>query len=121
MMRHSTLLFVLLAGAISLILFSVKYQVQDLEAELGAMERTIASDRRAIRVLKAEWSYLNNPARLRGLAERHLGLEPVKPGQYGGIDELPDARYGNISAPGADPVDRTAPPDRELADRKESR
>ena len=80
-MRQTTVLFVLLAGALSLALFSVKYQVQDLEGELVDLNRSIKVEQQAVRVLKAEWSHLNNPERLRGLAERHLGLDQVRPEQ----------------------------------------
>ena len=76
-MRQTTMLFILIAGALSLALFSVKYHVQDLEEELAKLNRSIKIERQAIRVLKAEWSHLNNPERLRGLAERHLGLGSV--------------------------------------------
>jgi hypothetical protein len=91
MVRHSTLLFMLLAGALSLALFVLKYQVQDLEDELMHLNRTIVSDTQAIHVLKAEWSHLNDPARLRALTERHLNLSPVRPVQLGSIEDLPEA------------------------------
>jgi cell division protein FtsL len=80
-MRQTTMLFILIAGALSLALFSVKYQVQDLEEELANLNHSIKAERQAIRVLKAEWSHLNNPERLRGLAKRHLGLDAVMPAQ----------------------------------------
>ena len=90
MVRHSTLLFLLLAGALSLALFVLKYQVQDLEDELMQLNRTIVSDTQAIHVLKAEWSHLNDPARLRALSERHLNLSPVHPVQLGTLEDLPE-------------------------------
>jgi hypothetical protein len=42
-------------------------------------------------VLLAEWSYLNRPDRLAGLAARHLDLSPMTPGQLGamGMAALP--------------------------------
>ena len=89
MIRHSTLVFVLMAGAVALALFSVKYQVQDLEKELTQLNRSTIEDRDAIRVLKAEWSHLNNSARLRQLAGRHLGMKPLGPEQMGSLDDLP--------------------------------
>jgi cell division protein FtsL len=82
MIRHTTVLFILLAGALSLVLFTVKYQVQDLEHELKTLVRNIDANQRAIHVLNAEWSHLNNTDRLRRLAERHLGMQPV------GADQL---------------------------------
>jgi cell division protein FtsL len=91
-MRQVTMiLFVVLAGALSVGLFWLKVQVQDLEAERARLERAIVSERQAIRVLKAEWSLLNDPARLRGLADKHLGLGPVEAAQIAQIDDLPVA------------------------------
>ncbi len=89
MMRHPALLALLLAGALSLALFSVKYQVQDLEKEFAGLNRSIVADQRAIHVLKAEWSHLNDPVRLRDLSARYLGLGPVEPEQLGRLDDLP--------------------------------
>lgn len=80
-MRHTTFLFLLIAGAISVALFSVKYQVQDLEEELGSLNRSITLERQSIHVLNAEWSHLNNPERLKNSARWHLGMQPIAPAQ----------------------------------------
>ena len=77
MIRSTTLLCAILAIGVGLTLFNVKYQVQDLEHELTILNRKIVEDQQAIHVLRAEWSHLNEPARLRGLAQRHLGLAPM--------------------------------------------
>ena len=77
MMRTSTLSILLLAVAIGVGLFMVKYRVQDLEDQLVTLNREIARDREAIQVLRAEWSHLNEPSRLKVLAERHLDMAPV--------------------------------------------
>lgn len=78
MIRHSTLLFVLLAIGVGLSLFVVKVQVQDLEEQLTSLNRTLVKDQQKIHVLQAEWSHLNEPARLRDLAERYLDVGPVE-------------------------------------------
>jgi len=83
MIRPTTILITLLAVSLSLTLFVFKYQVQDMEAELVQYNRTITEDRQAIHVLKAEWSHLNQPSRLRQLAERYLGMAAVEPAQVG--------------------------------------
>ena len=102
MMRPATMLFVLLAGALSLALFAVKSEVQDVEEELADLNRAIIADRQAIHVLEAEWSHLNNPARLRSLARRHLGLAPLEPEQLGVLAGLPESsERGAGSAPPA--------------------
>lgn len=95
MIRPATVLIALLAASLSLTLFVVKYQVQDLEGELVQYNRTLTEDRQAIHVLKAEWSYLNQPARLRNLAERYLGLAAIETRQVGTADEF----FPNLPAP----------------------
>jgi cell division protein FtsL len=79
--RRTTAATLLVAAALSVVLFSVKYRVQALEHELNQVHRAIVAEKRAIHVLGAEWSYLNDPERLRRLATTHLGLGPISPDQ----------------------------------------
>jgi cell division protein FtsL len=88
LVRHTTVLFLLLAVGLALVLFSVKYQVQDLEEELGRLNREIATERQTTHVLKAEFSYLTDADRLRRLSDRYLDLKPVQPGQIGSFASL---------------------------------
>lgn len=89
MIRLSTVLWVALAGAIGFGLFQLKHQVQAYEDELFRLNRAILAEEQAIHVLKAEWSYINQPQRLQALAARHLDLQPVKPAQIGSLGDLP--------------------------------
>lgn len=71
-------------------LFSIKYRVYDLKRDVAEINRQLADEQDEIHVLKAEWTYLNQPERLRVLAEKHLGLKPVsvaqmQPLEYQGI------------------------------------
>ncbi len=91
MIRQTTLLAILLAAALSIVLFGVKYQVQDLEQDLTSIERGILAEERAIHVLRAEWAHLNDPERLRPLAEKYLGMGPVSATQLGALETLPDS------------------------------
>ncbi len=80
--------------------FVLKNQVHDLEVELSKINRNIQKDIKTIHVLKAEWSHLNNPSRLKKLAAEHISLNKVRaeqiinysalPFQYenGGIDKV---------------------------------
>jgi hypothetical protein len=113
MIRTTTLLFMLLAAALSLALFSVKYRVQDLEGEITGLNRSIIRDRKAIHVLGAEWSYLNNPGRLGDQARRYLDMAPVSAEQIVRIADIPKrndpSRPARLAAPissdkGASPV-----------------
>ena len=87
-LRHTTVLFLLLAGGISMVLFSVKYQVHDLEEEQKRFVGELDDERRALHVLRAEWATLNDPDRIRELAQVHLGLVPIRPNQVMGLDGL---------------------------------
>jgi cell division protein FtsL len=88
-----TRLTILAAFAIALIaavgVFVLKHEVQKLEQELGQLHRQILTDQEALHVLKAEWSHLNQPERLKELAQRHLGLEALAPGQIVRFEDLP--------------------------------
>lgn len=78
-----------LAAAAAIGLFQIKYEVQALEDRLRGLNRQILQDQEAIHVLKAEWSYLNEPGRLAELARRHLDLAPVAPEQFARLEDLP--------------------------------
>ncbi len=86
----TTILFSLISAG----LVAVKGRVQDMETRLVSLQKGIQTDRTAIRVLKAEWSHLNDPARLKHLSESHLSLVPVKPGQIAAAAALPFAEEG---------------------------
>ncbi len=55
-------------------LMRVSYDVQELERDIVRYERDIAYEEEAIRVLNAEWAYLNNPMRLEELAHGYMDL-----------------------------------------------
>lgn len=98
MIRNATLVTLLTAAALGLIVFTLKYKVQGLEEEYTSLNRTIIADRQAIHVLRAEWSHLNEPRRLKELSARILNLRPVEPAQVGTIAALPDNRPVQESA-----------------------
>ncbi|MBM3564706.1 MAG: hypothetical protein FJX42_01160 [Alphaproteobacteria bacterium] len=87
--RATTALFVVLAGVLSFGLYVIKHGVIDLESRLTQINREIARDQKAIHVLKAEWSFLNEPSRLEDMARRHLGMAPSGGGQFGTLIALP--------------------------------
>lgn len=70
-------------------LYLLKMQVEAQEERLTSLQRQIVEARESIHVLDAEWSYLNDPARLRDEAQRLLGMQPLKPAQIAGFDRMP--------------------------------
>jgi cell division protein FtsL len=81
MIRPSVLLLLLLVSGVASAVFLVSHQVGALDNELRDLNAKIEADSRAVHVLKAEWSYLNQPQRLEELAARHLDLHPLTGGQ----------------------------------------
>ncbi len=88
-MRGLTLVWLGLAAAVGAGLFYLKYEVQRLEVEVAALDKAIKADREAIHVLTAEWSYLNQPQRLRKLVRRGFDLKPVTAARVRQLSELP--------------------------------
>jgi hypothetical protein len=89
MIRLGHALWLALPVAAGIGLFHLKYEVQALEERLNTLRQQIRHDQEAIHVLRAEWSYLNEPRRLTDLVRRHLELAPVTAGQLAAIDDLP--------------------------------
>jgi len=89
MTRVASVLFILTAVTAALFLFHIKQQVRELEEELGIVRRDILRHQEAIQVLRTEWSYLNRPARIAELAERHLEMKLLTARQYVGFEEIP--------------------------------
>ena len=80
----------LVAGSVTaLTLFQIKQEVRGLEQEIAATRGAILRDQEAVHILEAEWSFLNSPARLSALAERHLGMGPIPAERVIGFDDLP--------------------------------
>lgn len=76
-----TILSTLAAGAVGIGLFFVKHEVKEQEARLAELNQEIRANQEAIHVLKAEWSFLNDPARLKQLSEKYLDMKVMAPTQ----------------------------------------
>src|ERR1700709_2852983 len=64
----------------------------------------IREQRDAIAALRAEWTKLDAPLRLQGLAERHLTLKPIGATQYDQLKNLPDRPPNYTKAGDPDPI-----------------
>ena len=104
MMRAATLLWALLATIAGAGLFLLKYQVQAEERHLREVRKDIVGTEQSIHVLKAEWSYLNDPLRLREQAERHLAMHPMRANQMVSIETVPMIGEGLYEPPGLLPM-----------------
>lgn len=103
MTRLGTWFWLLLAASTGFAMFMVKYGVQNLEDELVRVRKHTVAEQLEIRVLNAEWTYLNQPERLSDLNRQLFNLTPVTIKQLQHtIAELP------LRPPPALPVDTVA-------------
>lgn len=101
------IIHVLVIGAL---VFAAAYVYQIKMDSTARTERVlrlhaqIREQRDAIAVLRAEWTKLDSPLRLQGLAERHLPLKPINANQYDSLKNLPE-RPPRLVRPGEpDPI-----------------
>jgi hypothetical protein len=78
-------------------------------AKIAVVERQIAAERARIRLLKAEVTHLEQPARIERLSETYLGLAPVPIRREATPDSLPELATKPIAGPSA-PVAVTPDP-----------
>jgi hypothetical protein len=89
MIRTLSAISVALLVLVSFELYNGVHRVKAQEQALVSMSAEIAREGEQIRVLKAEWSYLNQPDRLQALARRHLALAPTGASQIVVLTSLP--------------------------------
>ncbi|MBL8643250.1 MAG: hypothetical protein JNK21_04900 [Rhodospirillaceae bacterium] len=98
-MKLTAIMWAALTVVVGVSLFLLKYQVQALEDQLQSTYAQIEKDKTAIRVLEAEWTYLNDPGRLRRLSEQYLGFVPPQGSQVITLSQLP-YKNGQLPAEG---------------------
>jgi cell division protein FtsL len=73
--RLSTIAAITAAVVSGTALFWTSQTVQKQQSALSNLQRTANSERESMRVLRAEWDYLNRPDRLEKIARETLGME----------------------------------------------
>jgi cell division protein FtsL len=74
----------------SLMLYHTSDKVHALNGQMHKLNAHIEGERKSIHVLKAEWVYLANPARIETQAKRHLGMELTTPGRIAALENMSD-------------------------------
>ena len=82
--RLRTFVIFALAALAGTALLHTSQRVQEAEEKLEVLEAEIAREEDTMRVLRAEWEYLNRPERLERLATEFLDLVPPAP------DKMPE-------------------------------
>ena len=89
-------------------LYSLKHYTGVAADRVRILESKISEQDEALRILRAEWSHLNQADRLQALAEQYLDLEPMGPKQLAQLRDLPLRALVNEDA-GLDSVVNTEP------------
>lgn len=98
--------------------YALKYAGEDTAKAKTNLERKIERQQADLSVLKADWAYLNQPAYVGPIVQRHqdqLELQPTKQEQFGGMSDLPmrpapdkqalDALFESLDS-GVDPIEK---------------
>jgi cell division protein FtsL len=78
-------------------------------AKIASVERQIVAEKARIRLLQAEVSHLEQPARIERLSETYLGMAPVAFRREADADALPELAHKPLALP-AKAVEATPDP-----------
>ena len=75
-------------------LMHVSHNVQEMEREVARLDQRIENEKENVRVLQAEWAYLNAPERLEMLATDYMDFVPPSVDHIvSDVQVLPDSAY----------------------------
>lgn len=70
--------------------YRIKFDSTVQAERLAKIRGEVRRERDTIAALRAQWSELDNPARIEALAKRFLPLKPIEPTQFSSLDQLPE-------------------------------
>jgi cell division protein FtsL len=84
--------------------YKIKFESTRQAQRVAKLRMEIRRENDAIAALRAEWSKLDNPARIQALARRHLPLKPVEGHQFDRLDQLPERPPELVPVDDPDPI-----------------
>jgi len=87
MLKPVFLLVFVLVVALSCI-FYVEGTVDTIREDITAMQQQINAEKAQIKILQAEWSYLNRPERIADMAQKYLQLDVISPDKIAQVQYL---------------------------------
>ena len=96
MIRRSIFFWAFIISLTGVSMFLIKHEVQILDAKLNQLHHDILTYQENISILKAEWSYLNQPGRIEGLARRHSDYRLTETKQIINIEDLSYPKKTNL-------------------------
>ena len=76
--------------------YKINYESRAADQRVKELEKSILSANKQVKILNAEWAYLNSPDRLRKLAEYYfleLRLTPINPDDFISFSEVYWGQY----------------------------
>jgi cell division protein FtsL len=89
MIRTLNAIAFVVAAALAVALYIAKTEAKGSQERLEEIQAQLAEERRQINVLNVEIAHLEDPERLRALARRYLGFEPLDPSREVELSDLP--------------------------------
>lgn len=101
MIRLINIVSFVLTVSLAFVLYNVKYDAQIYVKQIKSLKTELRQELETIHILRAEWSHLNQPDRLSGLANRYTKLVPLSASQIVTVNNLPERRRdeADFSAP----------------------
>jgi hypothetical protein len=84
--------------------YKIKFESTRQAQRVAKLRMEIRREQDTIAALRAQWSKLDNPARIQDLVRRHLALRPVEARQYDRLDNLPDRPPDLVPVDEKDPI-----------------
>jgi cell division protein FtsL len=89
MIRTFNAIALVVAVALAGALYVAKTEAKNSQERLEDIQSQLVEERRQINVLNVEIAHLEDPERLRALARRYLGFEPLDPSHEVALSDLP--------------------------------
>ncbi len=84
--------------------YEIKFEATLQAERVAKLRGEIRRERDAVAALRAEWAKLDNPARIQGLAKRHLPLRSLDATQIDNFDRLPERPPQIVPPDTSDPI-----------------
>jgi cell division protein FtsL len=84
--------------------YKIKFESTRQAQRVAKLRMEIRREHDAIAALRAEWAKLDSPARIQGLARRHLALKPAEARQIDRLDGLPERPPDLVPPDEPDPI-----------------
>jgi hypothetical protein len=92
MIRTLNIILVVTAIGMLVAVYALKYSVEDVAANKAELQRAVERQQADLSLLKADWAFLNQPANVAPIVNRHLAelnLQGLAQDQFGTFTSLP--------------------------------